>query len=297
MQLPGHHRYRYSPISKRPVYEWPNGTRLAVNFCNNIEHFAYRAGLGSDNVSANAPQTQRNFAWRDYGNRVGVWNYFDLLDEYGVPASHNVNSAAVGEFPDIIERIKSRGDECIGHGRTNAERQDQYWEADEATLIAEATEALTAAMGARPEGWLGPQRAESTVTVDLLKEAGYSYVLDWPADDQPFWMTTRAGRILSLPYPIELNDSAVCIARHHTPREFAQMVIDQFDEMLRTSAKRPLVFSLAVHTFISGQPFRIAALREIFDHVLARRDDLWIARPRDIAHFYKELSDKNGALP
>jgi allantoinase len=290
MKLPKHDRYGYSPIHKRPVYDWPNGARLAVTFCNNVEHFAFRAGLGGDNVSAGGPQTQRNYAWREYGNRVGIWNYFDLLDEYGVPGSHNVNSAVVGAFPDIVERIRLRGDECIGHGRTNAERQDQYWEADEARLIAEATEALTSAMGQRPQGWLGPQRAESISTVDMLKEAGYEYVMDWPADDQPFWMRTRAGPILSIPYPLELNDSAVCVARHHTAREFARMVIDQFDEMLRSSTKYPLVFNVAVHSFISGQPFRIAALRQIFDHVLSRRDDLWIARPRDIAQFCQGLS-------
>ena len=47
---------------------------------------------------------------------------------------------------------------------------------------------------------MGPYIAESTVTLDLLKEAGFRYVMDWPADDQPFWMRTRAGPILSIPY-------------------------------------------------------------------------------------------------
>ena len=164
-------------------------------------------------------------------------------------------------------------------------------------LIAEATDALTAAMGVRPTGWLGPQRAESPATPDLLKEAGYSYVMDWPADDQPFWLSTRAGPILSIPYPIELNDSAVCLARHHTAREFAEMVIDQFDEMLRMSAKYPLVFCVAVHSFIIGQPFRIAALRQIFDHILGRRESLWITRPGEIARFYEGLSKKGVAVP
>lgn len=295
MKLPKHNRYDYSPIHRRPVYEWPNGSRLAVTLCCAVEHFAYRAGMGSDNVSTTSPQTQRNYAWREYGNRVGVWNYFDLVDEYKLPSAYVVNSTVFDEFPIIGERIKSRGDECIGHGRTNGERQDHYWEEDEARLIAESTETLTRTMGQRPEGWIGPQRAESVNTVDLLKEAGYSYVLDWPADDQPFWMTTRAGPILSIPYPLELNDSAVCLARHHTAREFAEMVIDQFDEMLRSSAKYPLVFSVAVHSFISGQPFRIAALRQILDHVLARRNDIWVTRPCEIAQFCEGLP--NDILP
>ena len=85
MKLPGQDRYDYSSLPERPVYEWPNGSRLAFTLCNNIELFAYRAGLGSDNAVVGAAQTQRNYAWRDYGNRVGIWNCFDLLDEYDLP--------------------------------------------------------------------------------------------------------------------------------------------------------------------------------------------------------------------
>ena len=98
------------------------------------------------------------------------------------------------------------------------------------------------------------------MTLDLLKEAGYRYVMDWPIDDQPIWMRTRAGPILSVPYPIEINNSPALVIRRHTGRQFAEMVIDQFDEMLEQSRKYPLVFSVAVHPFIIGQPFRLRAV-------------------------------------
>src|ERR1041385_5182299 len=91
MKLPSHDRYDYVPITRRPVYDWPEGKRLAVFLCSNIEHFAYRAGLGVDASGAERPQTQQNYAWRDYGNRVGIWHYLDLLDEFGLPGAHNVN--------------------------------------------------------------------------------------------------------------------------------------------------------------------------------------------------------------
>jgi hypothetical protein len=44
---------------------------------------------------------------------------------------------------------------------------------------------------------MGPGALESNVTPDLLKEAGYTHLLDWPLDDQPIWMQTRAGSLLS----------------------------------------------------------------------------------------------------
>jgi allantoinase len=292
MKLPRHGRYEYSPIVDRPVYDWPDGKRLAVTLCNNIEHFAFGTGLGSDSATGTAVQSQRNYAWRDYGNRVGIWNYFELLDEYGLPASHNVNSAVLEECPAIVRRLNERGDEYIGHGRTNAERQDGMWEEDEARMIAECTAVITRLSGKPPQGWLGPHLAQSRSTLDLLKEAGYLYVMDWPADDQPFWMRTRAGPILSVPYPIEINDSPALVFRQHSAREFADMMVDQFDEMRQASSKRPLVFTVSVHPFIIGQPFRMHALRRALDHILKHRDELWITTPGEIARYCLALGEQ-----
>jgi peptidoglycan/xylan/chitin deacetylase (PgdA/CDA1 family) len=295
MKLPGHGRYDYVPIHQRPVYDWPEGKRLAVFLCNNIEFFAFRAGLGSDSTGASSDQNQRNYAWRDYGNRVGIWSYFDLLDEFGLPGAHNVNSAVLEDCPAIVERMNARGDEYVGHGRTNSERQDVLWEEDEARLIAECTEVVTRLSGRPPTGWLGPYLAQTGVTLDLLKEAGYRYCMDWALDDQPIWMMTRSGPILSVPYPIELNDSPSLVFRRHTGRMFEEMLIDQFDEMLEQSRKYPLVYSVALHPFIVGQPFRLRALRRALRHIMEHRDALWITTPGEIARYCEGLP--NGIVP
>lgn len=285
MKLPHHNRYDFIPIVDRPDYSWPEGKRLAVFLCNNIEYFAFRAGLGSDSADGLTKQNQRNFAWRDYGNRVGLWRYLDLLDEYGIPGAHNVNSAVLEHCPQILERLVARKDELIGHGRSNAERQDGLWEEDEAHLITQCTEVVTRLSGTQPKGWLGPYLAESASTLDLLKEAGYDYVMEWPADDQPFWMQTRSGPILSVPYPIELNDSPAMVFRRHGAREFCDMLIDQFDEMLAESSKHPLVFSIALHPFIIGQPYRLRAFRRVLDHIFKSRDKFWLTTPGEIAKY------------
>ena len=181
--------------------------------------------------------------------------------------------------------MRSRGDEFIAHGRTNSERQDTLWEEDEARLIRECTETIAKHAGKPPQGWLGPWLAQGRVTPDLLQEAGYTYMMDWPADDQPFWMKTRKGRILSVPYPVELNDAPAMVTRQHTGVDFENMVKDQFDEMLRQSEKYPLVFAITCHPFIVGQPFRLAALRRALDHVMRHRDKLWLATPGEIARY------------
>ena len=295
MDIKYHDRYSFSALPDRPVYDWPEGKRLAVCLCNNIEWFSFMTGLGSDHTVPGAAQTTRNYAWRDYGNRVGLWYLFDLLDELGLPASHNMNAAALENCPQIVDRIRARNDEVIGHGITNSERQDIMDEASERAMIAETTSAITRHFGAPPRGWLGPYIVQSDVTLDLLKEAGYSYMLDWPADDQPFWMKTRAGRILSVPYSIELNDSPAQVFRHHTGREFEEMILDHFDEMLVQSRKYPLVFTIVLHPFVIGQPFRLQALRRALTRILEHRDALWLTTPGGIADHIATLPE--GTVP
>ena len=291
MDIKYHDRYAFNALPDRPLYDWPGGKRLAVCLCNNIEWFSFMTGLGSDHTQPGAAQTTRNYAWRDYGNRVGLWYLFDLLDELGLPASHNLNAAVLDNCPQIVDRIRARGDEVIGHGLTNSERQDIMDEATERAMIQATTDAISRHFGAPPRGWLGPYIVQSDVTLDLLQEAGYSYMLDWPADDQPFWMKTRTGRILSVPYSIEVNDSPAQVFRHHTGREFEEMIIDHFDEMLVQSRKYPLVFNIVLHPFVIGQPFRLHALRRALTRLLEHRDELWLTTPGGIANHIAGLPE------
>jgi len=138
---------------------------------------------------------------------------------------------------------------------------------------------------------MGPWISETAVTPDLLKEAGYSYLLDWPADDQPFWMRTRSGPILSVPYPIEINDSPTMLSRMQSSTDFRQMIVDQFETMLRFSEKAPLVCGVSLHTFVVGQPFRYAQLREALLRIVNHpgRDAVWFTRPGEIAAFARTL--------
>ncbi len=291
MKLPAHDRYDYVPLPKRQPYTWPDGKRLAVYFANNIEYFAFHAGIGSDSAVQGAPQTQRNYAWRDYGNRVGIWRMFDLFDELDLPLAHNINASILTHHPEIGERMLARGDEFVGHGMTNSERQGEMWEEAEARLIAETTETITKFTGKLPVGWMSPWLSQSAVTLDLLQEAGYLFQCDWPLDDQPIWMRTRKGRILNMPYPVETNDSPALINRQHTARELTDMWIDQFDEMLDQARKGPHAFvcPFVLHTFILGQPFRLRQLRRVLEHIKAHADEIWLTHPGEIARHIEAL--------
>lgn len=285
MRIRQHDRYDYSPIVERPAFDWPDGKRLAFYVALNVEHFSFGEGLGHTPTALGPPPDPRNFAWRDYGLRVGIWRIFDMMDALGLPLCHLLNAAVCEHMPQIPARIRQRGDEVVGHGYTNSERQSDMDEAQEAAMIADATEILTRHCGERPRGWMGPWIAETYVTPDLLKEAGYTFVMDWPADDQPFWMRTRAGRLLSLPYPIEINDSPTMLSRAQPATDFHRMILDQFEEMLALSERQALVFGISLHTFVAGQPFRLRQIRQALEYILAHRDlgKVWITTPGQIA--------------
>jgi hypothetical protein len=106
--LPRHSRYDYSPITERKDYSWPGGRRLAFCLTTNIAVHAFGKGRGHDNAKHGEPQTQRNYSWRDYGNRIGIWRLFDLADELDIPLAHNTNSLLYDEAPQIFTRIRAR---------------------------------------------------------------------------------------------------------------------------------------------------------------------------------------------
>ena len=293
--LPTHGRHGYHPWRGRPQWSWPGGARLAVYLGVNLEHFAFGEGLGAELApganSCVGPQPDvLNHAWRDYGNRVGAWRLIEALDELSLPCTVLLNSAMYDYAPELVAAHRDRGDEIAGHGRTNSERQSVLAEAEERVLIGEATAAIARHEGAAPRGWLSPWIAESRVTPDLLAEAGYRYTLNWCSDDQPVWHATRAGRILAVPYPQEVNDIPSIIARKDGAAEFADMIVEDFDERLRQVRDGVAqVMGIALHPYIIGQPYRMRALRRALAHVAARRDGVWITTASSVFDYAAAL--------
>lgn len=284
MKLPTHDRYDYLPLRGRPDYAWPDKHRLAVYFALNLEHFSFGDGLGAELAPGGPSPDILNFAWRDYGNRVGAWYLLDAFDALNLPMAALVNSTMYDYAPALMAAVRARGDEIVGHGRTNAERQGVLDEAAERTLIDEATSRLTEAEGRPPAGWLGPWISQSHRTPDLLAEAGYRYLLDWCMDDQPIWLRCRGGRrILAVPYPQEVNDIPAIVARKMDADAFADMIVDQFDELMDQSAAQPLAMGIALHAMIIGQPFRLRQLRRALAHIARARGACWLAHAGDIA--------------
>ncbi|MEO9650478.1 MAG: polysaccharide deacetylase family protein [Roseobacter sp.] len=290
MQITSHNRYTYQSIQDRPDFSWPNNARLAVYLGMNLECFSFAEGLGAE-IAPGGPQPDvLNYTWRDYGNRVGAPRMRELFDRLGVPCTALINSDLYVQAPGLGESFAVRGDEIAGHGRTNAERQGDLSQEEERRLILDATKVLSEQHGKAPKGWLGPWISQSVHTPDLLHEAGYEYLLDWCHDDQPTWMQTRSGRILSVPYPQELNDIPQIVARKREGSEFADMIIDAFDVMLAESTRRPLVLGIALHGYLMGHPHRIGHLERALQHIqTVGGDKVWWTTAGGINDHYRSL--------
>jgi peptidoglycan/xylan/chitin deacetylase (PgdA/CDA1 family) len=281
--------FAYSPIGDRPDFAWPGGKRLAVYFALCVEHFPYGSGLGLAYSPGLDHPNSYNWGWREYGNRVGGWRLLDLFDEHQLPLAVLLNSACYDHCPQLVAAARARGHEIVAHGRTNGEHQNGMSVDAERALIAEVTAAMRQHEGQPPGGWMSPGAHPSANTEALLAEAGYKYTLDWPIDDQPVWMTTPGGRLLSIPYPHEVNDVPMVVMHDGTAPAFADMAIGNFDELLRQSAKQPLVYGITIHTFIVGQPFRLHQFRRVLEHLAARAEKVWFTTPGQIAAHYSEV--------
>ena len=287
--LQHHGRYAYSSILQRPDHDFPGGKRLAVYLGFNIEHFDFGAGLGAALGPSSPHPDVLNYAWRDYGNRVGVWRCLELFEQLGVPTGTIVNTALYDYCPEVVAAFAARGDEIIAHGHTNSERQGAMGEADEYRLVVDCRERIRRESGRAPSGWLSPWISESALTPDLLAEAGYRYTLNWCHDDQPVRMATRGGgSIMAIPYPQELNDVPMIVTRQMDGSAFADMIIDNYTEMLRQSTSQPLVMGIALHPYIVGQPYRLLHLRRALAHIV-ESGRAWITTPGAICDYMATL--------
>ena len=290
-ELGSQSRYPFRPITEQVTYNWPYGKGLAVYLAVNLEVYDLNATYFDTLVPNNAKPDIINYCWLDWGNRVGAWRLLEAIHEYEIPTTALINTNLYSTRPGLVEAWRSEGCEIAAHGRTNGETQANMPEDEESDLIAEVTAAITEKEGAPPKGWLGPWLAETPLTLDLLAEAGYQYVLDWCADDRPFFMKTRGGKILSVPYPLEANDANTIAVRGATATEFANLCLAQIDEMMRQAENGPIVSPIALHPHIIGQAHRLHEFRTVLARLSELRDELWLTCPKEIAAVVCHESD------
>jgi peptidoglycan/xylan/chitin deacetylase (PgdA/CDA1 family) len=282
-----HERIAYSPIAERKKLVLPGGARLAVWVIVNIEEWDPKQPMPRTVLTPPAGGSPMpdipNWAWHEYGNRVGFWRMLEVFDDLAIPGCIDINGAAVAAYRPIVEAAKARGWEFIGHGFSQKNMQKVE---DERLDIKKTTQAIARATGARPRGWLGPGLTETWETPDILAEEGYDYVADWVLDDQPVVLKTRSGTIVNVPYTQECNDVAMMLIQHHPAREYRDRAIDQFEQLWHDARNQARVMALSVHPYIIGAPHRLRYFREALEHIRRRREVVFMTGAQ-IVDWYK----------
>jgi hypothetical protein len=261
-----------------------------------MEHFSYgEDGLGLSYSPGIPHPNTYNWSWREYGNRVGGWRLLDLFQQQGVPPTVLLNTECYEHCPELVDAYRDAGTEFVAHGRTNSVAPNELDESDEREMIKQVFETMSQQEGKAPGGWMSPGANPSAVTEDLLAETGFAYTLDWTMDDQPTWLRTRGGPLLSVPYPHEVNDVPMIALHHGTAPAFEEMMTDNLDELVEQSKHQPLVCGITIHTFIMGQPYRLRRFRQAVEHLVGL-PEVWLTTPGQIASHYAGITTPEEAL-
>jgi len=266
-------RVPYTAIVDRPKLVLPNDARMAVWIIVNVEEWnpeepMPRTVLTPPAGGSPTPDVP-NWAWHEYGNRVGFWRLLEVFDEFQIPAVLAINGAAVRTYEAISRAAQKRGWEFIGHGFTQKNMQKVP---DEREDIVRTRDAIRDYTGRAPRGWLGPGLTETWNTPDILAEQGFEYVADWVLDDQPVRLKTIGKPLVSIPYTQECNDVAMMLIQHHAAAEYRTRAIDQFDQIYKDAASSARVMALVVHPYIMGVPHRLRYFRDAIAHMRQRAD-------------------------
>jgi hypothetical protein len=125
-----HGRYAFSGILSRPAGSWPGGKRLAVYVKISIEDFPF--GVGGPALVPGLPMPDvMNYAWRDYGNRVGIYRLLDDLDRLGIPAAFATNTMVYETCPGLMDTIRASGRHEV---RLPCAHFEVPWENDEVLM-------------------------------------------------------------------------------------------------------------------------------------------------------------------
>jgi len=269
-------RVPYSAIVDRPPLKLPDGARMVVWTIVNVEDWGIERPMPRTVLPPPMGQPLLpdlpNWAWHEYGMRVGFWRLYDCMRNYGITPTLAINGIVCRTYPRVAQAAKDAGWEFMGHGWLQA---PMHKVDDQRAAIRETVAAIREFTGRAPRGWESPGLTETDETIDLLAEEGIEYVADWGFDDQPAYIRTRTRPVVSVPYTVETNDIPMMLIQHHDAEEMLKRGIDHFDRLYAESATITRVMAISVHPYVTGVPHRIGYLERLYEHVRSRPDVLF----------------------
>ncbi len=264
-------RVPYSAIVDRAPLKLPGGARMVVWTIVNVEEWSIEHNMPRTVLPPSMGQPLQpdlpNWAWHEYGMRVGFWRIVDVLARRRVTPTMAVNGSALQSYPRVAEAAREAGWEFMGHG---FHQRPMHHVEDQRQAIRDTIAAIRKFTGKPPRGWESPGLTETYDTIDILHEEGIEYVADWVLDDQPVKIRTSKGHIVSVPYTLEVNDIPMMALQHHGSDEMYKRGAAQFDQLYAESENSARVMAISIHPYITGVPHRIGWLDKLYAHLQAK---------------------------
>jgi peptidoglycan/xylan/chitin deacetylase (PgdA/CDA1 family) len=266
-------RTPYLPIHKRPKLTLPGDARVAVWTIVNVENWSPAGAMPRTvlppPMGVPLLPDVPNWAWHEYGMRVGFWRFLETLSARKLKASFAVNGTACELYREACEAAHEAGWDFMGHGWV---QKPMHKVEDQKRAIADTIRAIKDFTGKPPRGWESPGLTETDETLDLLAEAGIEYVADWVMDEQPLPLKTAHGEIVSVPYTVEINDVVMSAVQQQPSDEIFRRGRDQFDRLYLDGKTAPRVMAISIHPYLTGVPHRIKYLEMLYDYILGHED-------------------------
>jgi peptidoglycan/xylan/chitin deacetylase (PgdA/CDA1 family) len=279
-----HSRTTTSPRTIQPV--WPNGARCAATFTLHFDAQTLWRLLDYETLS--------NISAGEFGARVGIWRFLELMRRYHVRMTVFVPGWVAETYPDVVRAVADGGHEIGYHGYHHVPADSGWngssWDAQQEEAVLDYTISLLQDLsGERPVGYcyrLTPN------TTNLLLRKGFRYSNDHMADDIPYWWYSDDGKptdLLELPYNWVMSDSsfyfhtfAPWAGELRSPEQVIQIWQAEFDGLYEFGR----YFLLVNHPQLSGRASRIMALERLLNYVL-NKGDVWVATAKEIAEYWR----------
>jgi peptidoglycan/xylan/chitin deacetylase (PgdA/CDA1 family) len=281
-------RAPYSAIVDRPKLQLPHNGRMWVWLIVNVEHWSIERAMPRTVLSPPMGQPLLpdlpNWAWHEYGMRVGFWRLYDALNQRGIVPTMATNGIVCESYPRIVESALKKDWEIMGHGFVQGPMHKLE---NQQEAIQKTVDTIQRFSGKAPVGWESPGLTEDGHTLDCLSQSGIEYVADWVLDDQPVWLDAQPKPVLSVPYTVELNDIPMMLLQQNRSEEMLLRGIDQFERLWQESETIPRVMAISVHPYVTGVAHRIGYFEKLLDHIQSRAGVV-IQTGEEISNWYRK---------
>jgi putative urate catabolism protein len=291
--------------AKKPKVQWPEDSRIALQFVINYEEGSENCILHGDVASeaflsemigADAREGVRHMSMEsfyEFGSRVGVWRLFNLFKEYEIPVTIFAVAMALQRNQNVAEAALKNNFELCSHGLRWIDYQYIPEEIEKEHLYV-AIKIHTEITGERPLGWYTGRTSPNTRRL-IAEEGGFLYDADDYSDELPFWSNIEENPHLVVPYSLDANDMRFAAPQgFNAGDQFFNYLKDSFDTLYQEGETNPKMMSVGLHCRIVGRPGRFQALKKFVEYAQSH-NKVWFCRRIDIARHWRENHPFEGA--